>query len=314
MKPKELEKKITLGFKILSGYYQGGISREDVSMLGDSDSIQWGTKELENTFNSVGMEIRKNDIFKYWESWNISLREAMSEAIALNFLLLLTKDWERKGKPFNPTSSQHKAFQKNAIILLDRSIYEYVTKQWRGSSDSKIANNLEDLERSGSDLFDPVSSQSWNNLIDEMIEKGTIDGDSYVDKLDNKRVKLILYYYYILNSVDGPTDPTLSGIDLDHIIPKSLFDTTPREDLVEYCNNIINLALLPKKQNISKSDKKLNQINENWLKTQITKYEEIFEPDYSKYSEVTQIEDLKDYRGKKIKETFNIRRKRLVEN
>ncbi len=98
--------------------------------------------------------------------------------------------------------------------LLDRSIYEYVTKQWRGSSDSKIANNLEDLERSGSDLFDPVSSQSWNNLIDEMIEKGTIDGDSYVDKLDNKRVKLILYYYYILNSVDGSTDPTLSGIDL----------------------------------------------------------------------------------------------------
>ncbi len=50
-------------------------------------------------------------------------------------------------------------------------------------------------------------------------------------------------------------------VELDHIIPKSLFDTTPREDLVEYCNNIINLALLPKKQNISKSDKKLNQIN-----------------------------------------------------
>ncbi len=52
MKPKELEKKITLGFKILSGYYQGGISREDISKLGDLDSIQWGTKELENTFNT----------------------------------------------------------------------------------------------------------------------------------------------------------------------------------------------------------------------------------------------------------------------
>jgi hypothetical protein len=238
--------------------------------------------------------------------------EIMSDAIAINFLLMMAKDWQRKGKPENKSSLEHKKLRKNAVILLDRSVYEYVTKKWRGSSDSRIATNLKTMSAMP-DLFEPIPHEAWDKLIEEVIEEGKIEAVFYATGND-KRIKLLLCYYYCIECIGGPkSDPLYAGTDLDHIIPKTQFESSPRADLRPYAHNIINQALLPRKQNISKSDDRLDQISDGWMIRQIEKYEEITQGDFPKYSDVTQVLDLKEYRGKKLRKALCVDRKNMID-
>lgn len=59
---------------------------------------------------------------------------------------------------------------------------------------------------------------------------------------------------------------------------------------------MINIALLPKKDNISKKDKELREITTSWLKQSITNYTAIQECDFEKYSDITNINDMKELR------------------
>jgi hypothetical protein len=150
-------------------------------------------------------------------------------------------------------------------------IYEYVTGQWRGSSDSRISSNLEDIGGENS-VFDPVSDSRWSQLMKEILYDGRIEGRSYVEKKRvNKRVKLLLRYYYVLSQEGAPRGPDVE-VDVDHIIPTAAFEASARSDLKPKSNYMANLALLPKKPNITKSDKPLNEISNNWLKSEIERY------------------------------------------
>jgi hypothetical protein len=310
MPPRRLEKKITLGFKIMSGFYLGALARSDVSRLTDASGLPWGTLDLETKLNAMGEELLVNKVFKYWSSWGTSILDATSDAIAVNFLLVMWKDWDRKGRPTNPNALVHKQFQKNATILLDRSIYEYITRKWRGSSDSRIAANLKAIE-SANELFDPIRAADWTALIDDVVDKGKIEGLPYGPGVDN-RIRLLLYYYYVLKEIGGPNDPTVIGIDVDHIIPDSLFGSTLETDLKVLSANIANLGLLPRRQNISKGAKRLNELRDPWLIDQVERYEEIPESDFAKFSDVSQIRDLMDSRGPLIQQAFKETRKRLI--
>ena len=70
----------------------------------------------------------------------------------------------------------------------------------------------------------------------------------------------ILYHYYCIKNQAGPD--TLDFIEVDHIMPQSLFDESRLTNREYLKHNIVNLALLPKKENISKSDKRLNAIHD----------------------------------------------------
>ncbi len=309
----DFEKKITFGFKILSGIFESGVKKEDIDKLSNDLNINWDI-DIENALSEMNIFtkiVRGSTYFKYLYSWRFSIMDALSDAIAMDFILILYKDWKRKGKPVG-ASQQTKEFQKNAFILIDRLIYEYITRQWRGSGDSKIGKNLRDFGFSGhftaNSVFEPLSEQEWTSVLDEIFDKNTVQNE----KISISLLKPILYHSYAIKNIQGPD--TQYPIEVDHIIPQTLFDssTLPEKEYLKH--NLFNLALLPKNENISKRNKKLIEINDEWLKDQIEKYTFIREKDFKKYSDLNHWEDLKNYRKEIFKKIFTYDRKRILNN
>lgn len=291
----DFEKEITLGFKILSGIYIDGVKKEDVESL-SKNPINWNTDietiiyELQQLIKLIG----SFDYFKYLKSWKISIMELTSDAIVLDFIILMYKDWARKGKPIG-NDTKVKQLQKNGFILFDKLIFEYVNKQWRGSSDSKIANNIVNLSTE-LDKFTPIQKVKWETMLTEIYELNSIDGN----EISLKLMKPILYHFYCLKNIQGPDSNY--GIEVDHIIPQALFaeSSIDKSDVLK--DNILNLGLLPKDENISKGKKKLTGITHEWLKDQVEKYEFINKNEFVYYS------DINNYKAifKLREELFNI--------
>ncbi|MGR5995325.1 hypothetical protein ACT7C9_23360 [Bacillus cereus] len=268
-KDNEFKSKITLGFKIFSAIYEKAINKNAVSRISRNPKIKW-KEDLEQFIVDVNLMLKiisEVTYFKYLRSWNVALMEITSDAVLINFIAILYQDWERKGKPI---TSDAKKFQKNAVILFDRLIYEYLTRQWRGSSDSKIASNLMKLYREP-DVFSALDQQKWVHLLDEIIDNNTINDDK-IKKYSE--LKPLLVHYYCLSNIAGPDQIDIE-VNIDHIYPQDLFNNSPDLSIDEKdlsCNNLFNLALLPKGNNIAKGNKKLKVLDDPWLIDQITKY------------------------------------------
>lgn len=306
------ETSMTIGFKILSGYYSGGISKDDVEALGRVDEVPWGTCNFENKLNEMTRLIEDATTIQFWSDWENSLENLTSVAVALNYLLCMIEYWDHRGNPSTTNSSALSQFQQKGVICLDRMIYEYITGQWRGSSDSRIASNLSDIG-SGNAVFEPVSSDRWAQLMTEVLEDGRIEGRSYLEKKSvDKRVKLLLRYYYVLSHEGAPRGPDVQ-IDVDHIIPTAAFEASSRNDLERYRNHMANLALLPSKPNINKGDQFLNELSDNWLISEVERYTGIDRSDFGSFSTVMDIEDLIEMRSGEIMTTFTDTRREILE-
>lgn len=304
----DFEKEITLGFKILAGLYQGGVKKEDIEELSKNREIDWSV-DIDNLifdFNQFIRLIESFDYFKYFKTWRASIMELTSDAIALNFIIILYKDWMRKGKPIG-SDIKTRQFQKNSFILLDKLIFEYVNREWRGSSDSKIANNIAVLKNEH-DVFTPIPQYKWENMIDEIFELNSINGN----EISLKLMKPILYHFYSLSRIQGPD--SYYGIEIDHILPQSLFkqSTIERQEIIK--DNILNLGLLPKNENISKGNKRLIEITIPWLKDQIKKYEFIDEKEYAYYSDINNYSKIFEKRKEYFDKIFTSRRNEFLNN
>ena len=304
----DFEKEITLGFKILAGLYEGGVKKEDIEALSKNSNINWSV-DIENLIHDLKEIIKlieSFDYFNYLKSWRTSIMDITSDAIAMNFIIILYKDWVRKGKPTG-NDTKTKQFQKNCFILFDKLVFEYINRLWRGSSDSKIANNIAILNQE-SEVFEPIPRYKWRNVLDEIYENSSIDGNDISLKL----MKPILYHFYSLNRIQGPD--TNYGIEIDHIIPQSIFNqsTIKRKEILK--DNILNLGLLPKNENISKGNKKLSEINKSWLKEQIKKYEFIEESEYLCYSNINNYEMIFDNRKEYFNKAFSEKRDEILNN
>lgn len=304
----DFAKKLTLGFKLLAGILEKGVKKDDIEKLGKDNSIDWNL-QIEEIINNLCLMLKViNDIdyFKYLKSWNTNIMDLTSDAIALNFCIIMYKDWTRKEKPVGNNVRTSK-FQKNCIILFDRLIFEYVHQKWRGSSDSIIARNIASFD-SESDVFAPVPKEDWNKLLfEEIFEKSSIDR---VD-VSIQTMKPILYHFYCLKNLRGPDE---SNIEIDHIIPQSLFtaSTIAKKEVIK--DNLFNLGLLPKKDNISKSDKELIDIKSEWLKDQVEKYEFVVRADYPKFSNVNNYGELFEMRKAYFEKAFGELRDNIINN
>ncbi|EJQ04153.1 DUF262 domain-containing protein [Bacillus cereus] len=307
-KDNEFKSKITLGFKIFSAIYEKAINKNAVSRISRNPKIKW-KEDLEQFIVDVNLMLKiisEVTYFKYLRSWNVALMEITSDAVLINFIAILYQDWERKGKPI---TSDAKKFQKNAVILFDRLIYEYLTRQWRGSSDSKIASNLMKLYREP-DVFSALDQQKWVHLLDEIIDNNTINDDK-IKKYSE--LKPLLVHYYCLSNIAGPDQIDIE-VNIDHIYPQDLFNNSPDLSIDEKdlsCNNLFNLALLPKGNNIAKGNKKLKVLDDPWLIDQITKYTGILKSDFEKYSDINNINQLRDTRKQEYIDAFTNGRNRL---
>jgi len=303
------EKKLTLGFKVLSGLLIRGIKKEDINKLSTVDNINWeiGIDNLINELNIVIKLLSEYEYFKYFQSWKASIMDILSDTIALNFLVLTYMDWKRKGSPYG-SSVPTKQFQKNSVILLDRLIFEYITRQWRGSSDAKFAQNISAFDTQPI-IYIPIDKAKWSNILKDIFDKNMIEDVN----INQKILEPILYHFYCLKKLSGP-DTGLYSTHVDHIVPQALFKKSAltNKDLLQ--NNLFNLALLPANENISKSDDRLIEITNQWLKDQILKYEFIAEKDYSKYSDLNNLDSLKMERRKYFEKTFDSDRDNLFNN
>lgn len=303
----DFEKELTYGFKILSGIYVGGVKKESIEELSKA-SLNWSSdiETLIYDFQNMFKLISSFDYFKYLKSWNITIMELTSDAIALDFIIIAYKDWCRKGKPIGDTKA--KQFQKNCFILWDRLIFEYINKQWRGSSDQKIANNIV-LLKNETDLFVPIHMDKWRNILeDQIFEYSSIEN---VD-ISMVTMKPLLYHFYCLMQIQGPD--TSYDIEIDHIIPQTLFNesTISRKEVIQ--NNILNLGLLPKDENVAKSNKKLILIDSQWLKDQIAKYEFITENKFLEYSNVNNYQNMFDDSKDIFLEAYTTKRSDILNN
>ena len=304
----DFEKELTCGFKILAGIYTGGVKKEDIEKLSRREDIDWSSdiEMLIYELESMLKLISSFEYFKYFKSWNTSVMELTSDTIALNFMILTYKDWIRKGKPVG--DSRAKQFQKNCFILWDKLIFEYINRQWRGSGDSKIANNIINLEREP-DLYEPVPSYKWENLLrDQIFAKSVIESVDITLAL----MKPLLYHFYCLKCIQGPD--TNYGLEVDHIIPQTLFNESSIERKEVIQNNLLNLGLLPKNENIAKGNKKLILIDSQWLKDQIVKYEFIPEEMFLEYSNVNNFHKMFDIREQIFLGAYTEDRENMINN
>ena len=296
---------ISLGFKLLSTVYQGGMSAKDVTEFEKNETIKWDRDidELIDDFNVIFNIILQDSFFKFLTSWRKPIIRLLGKAIALEFVTILLLDWKEKGEPRYSESGEMKALRRDARILFDRLVFEYATKTWRGSGDSKMSNDIKNWKA----RIIPVSDDVWNKYVNDACD-GSYNGQPTTVKL----LRPILYYYYVITNA-APISQIEVSFDVDHIIPQELFKDNISIDQT-FKDSLVNLALLPKKENISKKSKRLNEITDTWLKTQITTYTKIEEADFDKYSDVTNLEDLRKHRKLLFITAFGINRAASLAN
>ena len=87
---------ITLGFKMMSAYFNKGVSAIVVNELEKNKQIKWGTSidELVDSINTVCEILLKSEFFKYLLSWKRPLYKLLGAAPTLEYLTILLFDWE----------------------------------------------------------------------------------------------------------------------------------------------------------------------------------------------------------------------------
>lgn len=295
----------TLGFKLFSSIFVGGISSISVSSIENKNLIDWET-EFEPfvlELNNLCDLLEDHDYFKCMKKWGQSIMSLTSSTIALEFITIIYKEWEKIGKK-RVDCSETRALKRNAVSLLDKLIFEYSNKQWRGSSDSKLASDIMSI----GDRINPKDKAEWIELLDNLA-KGIINDQTVTQNL----VKPILFHAkYISEEYPSVTDATVN-YDLDHIYPKALFSNNSNVD-ANLKDSLCNLEILSSKANKEKNDKKLLEINSAEVKNEISKSSGISYTDFVKYSDISNINDLIRERLSILKEVYSTNRDKMLMN
>ena len=152
-----------------------------------------------------------------------------------------------------------------------------------------------------------MDDESWKNLITNACN-GTYNGQT----LDIKHLTPILCYQYaLLKKI--PENTLEETSEVDHIIPQAKLSNNLMIPTT-YKDALFNLQLLPKADNIEKKDKTLSELTDSFLRQAISKYTGIKEEDFGKYSDVSQIEVLKQERLTCLLDTFGEKRKTELSN
>lgn len=295
----------TLGFKLISSLLLGGISSNVVSNLEKIDSFNWDTdyEPLVRDINDLISVISQHDYFKTLKTWKQSIMGITSNTIALEFITIMYKKWCSIGKSI-VDSAETKKLRRDAVILLDKLIYEYSNKMWRGSSDSKLAADVKDDNIAN--RLEVVPYDSWKILLDSMAN-GLVNDQPCTLNL----IKPILFHSKYMKKECSYVSS--ESYDLDHIYPQKLFKSNKSLDQ-NMKDSLINIQILSKKANEVKNDKKLNEINELDVIDEIVKSSNIDYESFSKFSDIGNLGDLKELRLEKIKNIFKDDRKSIIDN
>lgn len=294
---------VTLGFKLLSAIINEGISKTDISKLETNDKWDLEITNIINEINLIISILLQNKFFKDFQSWQKPLCNLIGNTPVLEFITILRKIWQEDGSIKGYSTEAAHRLQQKAKILFDKLVFEYTTRMWRGSSDSKFANDIKRIPL----RIEPVPQENWDDLISSAIN-GIYKGHptSYVT------LTPILYYYYVLKEI-LPLSKQGVTYDVDHIIPDSKLKSNTLCD-PNLKDSLGNLCLLPKKENIYKGKKLLCDITNDWLKNQISIYAEISKDDFKKFSDLSNMKDMCVERGKLFTQAFQDKRNYILIN
>jgi len=301
-------KKITISFKLLSAIVTKGIKKEDIDekLSGNLDWVNT-IDDLVKDLNDMFKLLKESLYFSTFSSWNKSLSSLIGDSPTLYFIAKCYLDWSAKDK--STSNSKAIKFKKNAFILIDQLFFEFITRQWRGSSDSRVGKNLTNFKGT-EELYNKLPFEDWNNLINSMFVKFKI-GNEEITSSDGWK---ILYHYYSIKGIKGPDDESIT-IEIDHIYPQTLIDESSLMEKKKIRDATFNLGLLPKKYNISKGRRRLIEIStNNELVDQIIKYEEIKKDLFEYFSDLNNWSELRDLKKKLFEEAFLSIRENLLNN
>lgn len=295
---------ISLSYRIISALIVQGINNTSVMALEKPQNppINWeiDIEKFVQEINLMIAQLENINLFKYVESWNQSIMSLTSNSIAIEFCVLLYQRWKCLGKPTR-SSGQISVFNTDAVTLFDRLVYEYSIRLWTGSGDSMVAAHLKD--NTGS-RFVKISEEEWKNFINE-IESGQYKGKP----TSSKTLKPFLYYGYFLRRLQPTLKNQATVYDIDHLVAQSFFRDYPALDQT-LKDNFLNFSILPKGENIEKTDKKLNEIHDAWLIDQIKKYAQITDEDINTLSDLSNVDQLKKRKTSFIN-TYTIERNNM---
>ncbi|MBE6221259.1 MAG: DUF262 domain-containing protein [Rikenellaceae bacterium] len=285
---------ITLGFKLISSVFERGMSGKHVNNLEKNTNINWETSidYLIEDIDKICEILMKDSFFEFFQSWKKPLAKLMGNAIVLEFITIVLEDWKDLGKP-TVSSNAYNRFKQHARILFDRLVYEYSTKMWRGSGDSKMAADINNWK----ERIKPVSQETWLEFISAACN-GKYKGENVTQQI----LTPVLYYYYILTD-RSPINALNTQFEVDHLYPQEKFKDNCMVDISNK-DCLCNLSLLPKKENVSKNNKSLREIVDTWLIQQIATYADIQQHDFEKYSDLSNIEELKSHRKTLYEKAF----------
>ncbi len=298
--------RMSLGFKLLSAIYDGGISINNVIALEQRKDINWDTdiNKLVTDFNTIIRIVEDTPFFKHLQSWNKSIMELTTNAAAQEFLVVLYKQWISYDKPTKARTASAQKLQKDAIVLFDKLIYENCcTKSWRGSSDSKLARDLKNTAA----ILSPIPEAVWNSAIKELAN-GTYNGDV----VSFETIKPLVYYYCALRQFIPRFNASHQRYEIDHIIAQHAITNAGSQIDQKLKDWFINLSPLPKGDNIEKSDKPLNKIDDEFILEQIKILADLSDEDVERFSNVINIEALKEKRLNLYLEAFTKKRNLLL--
>ena len=101
--------------------------------------------------------------------------------------------------------------------------------------------------------------------------------------------------------------------DIDHIYPQALFKGNNSVEK-QMKDSIINLEILSSAANKSKNDNELTKITDASIIDEITKSSGIKEKDFRKFSDLSNIKELKELRCKSFKGIIESKRESMITN
>ena len=138
------------------------MSGKCVTDLEKNNSINWEVDidDLIDDINKLCEILMTTEFFQYFQAWKKPMTKLLGNAITLEFITIMLRDWKKKDKPI-VNSADLKVVQRDARILFDRLVFEYATKVWRGSGDSKMASDINDWEN----RILPIDGMEWKKFI-----------------------------------------------------------------------------------------------------------------------------------------------------
>lgn len=296
---------INIGFKLAAAWFVKGVSKVHINNIEKNKYIVWGTTidEFVDDFNRMCNVLLSSDFFRTLNLWKRPMMRLFGAAATFEFCTIMLSNWKDKGEPMS-ASTELNNFIRDAKILFDRLMFEYVVGAWKGSGDSKMANHL----ASWKDRLTPIDSQSWASLINGACDGGVYNGQ----QLQRTNIEPLLYYQLALRKKYCPLDSD-KNYEIDHIIPQSKLNGNQMSK-AWFKDSLLNLSILPERDNNTKRDKTLSEITDTVLAHIVSELTGIPQSDFIKFSDINHIDDFISVRKSLMIKVFDTMRNSNLSN